>query len=367
MSTQSLNYSASKLQAAATRFQGLLKSEPGRAPRPGIPKLRPCAVYIDSGIHTGARIRVNQSPIRLGSAAENDIVLRDAGVMPHHAELRWVNGAWSLFVADGAHAFPPLQTQTHGAFVRQRHGIGASSLIVSQLFEKPSAPVKAPLQWQRIVAPVLFVSAGLLGAGVFLQFIKPARATLSSVQSKTLATEGWPDVQVKVDEQRGVQVTGYVNDAKALTNLKQWLKTSNLPQPEMTVRVGEELATRVREALGDPGLKVTYLAGGKVRLQGSSEDLNLVTQVQRLRADLAGVVQIEDLVVHTEAAKQPVQRPLPLRIVSVNPGPNGSFTTDTGARFFVGAVLSDGAEVSAILSDGVAFKMGEKNVIYPLN
>jgi hypothetical protein len=327
-----------------------------------------CVLHIESGFHAGAQIRLRNSPVSVGSAPDNDVVLHDAGVQPHHAELRRVDGVWDLFVISGTQSFPPLETTKHGLFVRHRHGLGAAGLVISQQRERlPAKPwAVRSIHWRRAVAPLLFVVAAAVGGGALLQLVKPAEAQMT-VGERRLANEGWPDVRVVVDERRFVTVQGYVDDAPSLTRLGEWLQANGFSKAEVTVRVGTELATRVRESLEGQNLQVDYQPGGRVRVQGNSSQLALRTQLQRLAADLASVVKVDDLVVYTEAPEPPKQRPLPFRILSVSPGENGSFSTDTGARFFVGGLLNDGAEVVAITADSVEFKIGEKKVLFPLN
>jgi len=345
----------------AQRFGSMLRrTATVRAPA----VLRACAVRITAGQHLGAQARLRDSPVRIGSAVDNDVVLRDDGVAAHHAELRRVDGRWALYAGASPTLLPALELRRQGACVRALHRIGMAEVIVSHCVREPREAVPQPA-WQRYLAPGLFVLAAALGAAVIVQFVKPAEAGMpAGVQG--LAKEGWPDVRVVVNAAREVRIEGHVDDAPALERLRAWLRMRGLGEAQASVRVGSELAARVREALGDTSLAVAYLPGGTVRVQGSSGNLQLRTQLQRLRSDMAGAATVEDRVVYTEAPEAPKFRPLPFRIVNVVPGENGSFTSDTGGRYFVGAVLPDGAEVLAIHVDGVMFRIGEKSVIYPL-
>ncbi len=42
-------------------------------------------------------IRLGQPVINIGRAPDNDVVLGDASVMPHHAQLRWREGRYYLY------------------------------------------------------------------------------------------------------------------------------------------------------------------------------------------------------------------------------------------------------------------------------
>jgi hypothetical protein len=367
--TQMAHSQDNTLTQVAKRFQGMLRQEaPPRLPQDA--GHHACVVFLNTGVHAGAQIRVTNSPTRLGSASDNDVVLRDAGVLPHHAELRRVDGRWALYVVDGVASFPPLVSGERGQFVRQRHAIGGCGLVLSQRRPLDKTPPSKGLRWKStlaaLVVPGLFVAAAALGAVGLMQLVKPT-PTLALAQNRSLAAEGWPDVQLQSKPSQETQITGYVNTPAALTALRQWVKGQGMDSASMLVRVGDDMAAKVREAVGDPGLKVSYLGAGRVRVAGSSNDLALRTRLLALRTDLAGAVLIDDQVAFAAQTEPPRQHTLPVRILGISPGPNGSFTTVDGARYFVGGVLSDGAEVTAIQRDGIAFKMGEKNVFYPLN
>lgn len=359
-----LRLGAQATAGMARRFGALLRPIAAAPAALSVPT--GCVLCVDAGLHRGASLRLRYPRVRIGSAADNDIVLRDDGVAQRHAELRRVDGSWALYAAAGGAAQAPLESVRRAAFLRQRYAIGAASVVVSQV-SRAGAELSAPprWRWQQAVAPGLFVLAAVLGAAVIVQLVKPAAASVV-VGAQNLAAEGWPDVRVVVDAAHRTQVSGHVDTAEAYARLQRWLPEHGHASASLNVRVGSELAARVREALADESLTVRYLPGGTVRVEGSTTQLATRTQIQRLRTDLAGAVAIDDQVAYSEAAEAPKPRPLPVRIVSVMPGEFASFTTDSGGRYFVGAVLSDGAEVAAINADGIEFKIGQKSVNYPL-
>jgi type III secretion protein D len=326
---------------------------------------RPCAMHITQGLHLGAELRLHKSPQRIGSAQDNDIILRDPGVLAHHAQLRRVDGVWDVFLEDAVAALKPAKHLRRGRCLRNLYHIGNARLVVSQPTAKPVFSMNSPPWLSRMIVPGLFVIAGLLIAGVMVQLVQPASAKMTA-GSRSLANEGWPDVRVLTDSQRNINVEGHVTDAPQLLKLKSWLTTQDLEQANVTVRVGSELVKRVREALIDDTLTVSYAASGIIRIEGSTENLQVREQLRRLSQDLGGVVQLDDRVAYIERPEPPKKKALPFRIVDTIPGENGSFGTDTGARYFIGAVLPDGAEVIAIHADGVEFKLNEKNIIFPL-
>lgn len=353
-------------QRAQQSFANLLQS-PILNVVSAVPALRPCAVRISAGLHRGATLRL-RSAARVGSADDNDIVLRDAGVRPHHAELRRVDGVWSLFALPGGLALQAAETGTRGGrFMRQRQVIGSAELVITQALPPESAPKRLRRSLGRGVAPVLLALSALLTVGVVVQLVRPASASMP-LGTRNLAAQGWPDVNLVAAPDSSPLATGYVDDAASLARLRLWLEQEKMAHVALQVRVGSEIAMQVRDALADPTLSVSYRGAGAVRVQGTSDDMAVRDRLRLLTADLAGVVRIDDHVAFYQVPNTaPRQHTLPVRIVSVIPGENGSFGGENGARYFVGAVLPDGAEVKAIELDGIDFVVGERRITYPLN
>lgn len=363
MNTQVLQKGTHAAGGTAQRFMGLLQKQAA----PALPVIPCCILHIDSGVHAGAQLRLRQSPLRIGSGADNDIVLHDAGVRPHHAELCRVDGRWSLVAAGGTAPFPPLQALARGRFLRQLYGIGAATLVLSQpVTDRKEPPRLRAGDWQRAAALLLLLLAVPLGTAAIVQMVRPSE-TLQKYSASSLAAQGWPDARLVVDPTQQVRVEGYVDDAAQLERLRTWLQEQGHGRPVLGVRVGAEWAARVRDALGKEALQVDYQGAGVVRVRGTTADIAVRKQLQQIRRDLEPAVRFADEVAYVDEAPQtPKPRLLPFRIVNVSPGENGSFTTDTGARYFTGAVLSDGAEVTAVDADAVEFRVDGKIILYPL-
>lgn len=364
MKATTLGHLAAARQAAQQRFAGLLQSP--KAAFAARPDLGPCAVRVTDGLHRGATLRL-RGPARVGSAQDNDIVLRDAGVQPHHVELRRVDGVWCLLALPEGQVLPVAERRACGRFLRQRHELGGAGLVLTQ--PRPPEPVhrRVGRSLRQGAAPVLLALSALLSAGVVVQLVRPASATVP-MGTRNLAAHGWPDVNLVSAPDTSLQAVGYVDDADALMRLRQWLQKEGLPHAAMQVRIGAEITLRVREALADPTLSVAYSGGGTVRVQGTSEDMAVRERLRMLTADLAGVVRIDNRVAFYEVPDtSPRQHSLPIRIVNVMPGENGSFASDKGQRYFVGAVLPDGAEVVSIDVDSIEFALGNRRITYPLN
>lgn len=360
---------AAAQQAASARFAGLLdwQQQDADVVLPEVRSARPCALCITVGLHTGALLRLRGSA-RIGSAAGNDLVLHDPGVRPNHAELRQVDGVWALVDLASGSRLNPIEAAVHGRFVRTRYGLGAAEFVISQLAPRRLAIRKLQSTANRVLPLTLLSLSAALALAIAIQLLQPAVAKVDAV-SHGLTVEGFADVTLVSRSGEPAQLTGYVDDLSALARLEQWVDTQpTLSAAQMHVRVGSELATRVREALGDPALSVNYQPGGVVVVQGSSSSIVTKELLRRITADLVGVVRINDGVAFVDSAPQANVREhvLPVRIVDVIPGPMGSIGTENGARYFVGGVLPDGAEVTAIRPDAVEFVLGKNRISYPL-
>jgi Inner membrane component of T3SS, cytoplasmic domain len=368
--------SPAAVRAAALRFSGLVRRTAASTlvMRPG-----PCALRIDEGLHRGAVALLRSSPMRIGSSPDNDVVLRDAGVLPVHAELRRLDGTWRLCVPNTTEAIPPHRSQRKGAFTRRTYLVGAAQLIISQparadeasewtrgLAERLGLQRLAGLPWKRLAAPAFFALAVVCVAVGALTFIK-ASAINSHPPTRMLDPQGWPDVRIDRDRSGVITVRGFVRNAEEAGRLRAWLRSNeDLQGALVNVRIGDDLVQRVRGLLPDKSLQASYAGSGVVRVAGTSTSKALREEIQRLNSDLSDVVRIEDAITYKLPPEPPTLRPLPFRISGVSPGPNGSFGTDSGARYFVGSVLNDGAEVMAVRSDEIEFKLGQTRIFYPL-
>lgn len=325
-----------------------------------------------AGMHRGAMLRLRK-PATLGSGGDSDILLVDPEVREHHAEIRRMDGHWCVIDLDSGLPISAFETAQRGRFVRTRHAVGGAQIVLTQQMEQaPSsgAPRPAlPRSLARAITPLLCAIAVAAGALLIVQLVTPAAASVAP-GTRSLASDGWPDVESVASANQPLLVRGYVDDAASLARLRRWLDTQQLSHATVNVRVGAELANRVRDALAEPSLRVDYMPGGTVRVQGTSDKLATRERLRRIAADLSGSVRIDDRVAFVEHPDlTPKKYVLPIRIVDVRPGSTqsmGSFGSDNGARFFAGAVLPDGSEVVAINEDSIEFSMAGRRINYPL-
>lgn len=328
-----------------------------------------CVIRCVDGLHRGALARC-RSAATLGSAEDNDIILRDPGVRAHHAELRRVDGRWLIFDAQNGNPLPVIESRRGVRSERRLHALGSAQLVLSQVLSAKERVTGAPngrgvsRQW-RFVPLMLVGLSGLMGASVVVHLVQPAEARLQSGQ-RNLAVEGFPDVQWLALPGAAAELSGYVDDAHARQRLEAWLARQNSRAVLSHVRVGTELVSRVREGLRTPSLAVSYQGAGRVLVKGETDSKAVQERLQRLHDDLAGVVQIDNQT--TLVARQSARREhrLPVKVQDVRTGVAGSFSDGEGARYFVGGVLPDGAEVVAIGADQIEFALGETRIIFPL-
>ena len=353
------------LAEAARRFAAKLQTSEPVTERPA----RSCAVRVSAGLHRGALIRLKKAST-VGSLDNNDIVLRDPGVLEQHAELRRVDDVWALFAQPAGVVIAAFETMRSGRCVRKRYVIGTAQLVVTQV--APAVQSKFEIHAKpltRLLAPVLLGTAAILASVVVVYLIQPASANVVS-GTRSLAPEGWPDVELVSGKTSEPIVRGYVDNAEALRRVNRWLNAQNFKNASIEIRVGADVLARVKDALADSSVSAQYIGAGTVRIQGSSDKPALMDRIKQIGIDLQEVVRIDNRVAFYKVPDVgPKQHTLPFRIVDIQHETSrnaGSFSADNNARYFVGAVLPDGSEVLAIRSDRIEFLSGDRLITYPL-
>src|SRR5581483_5241891 len=127
----------------------------------------------------------------------------------------------------------------------------------------------------------------------------------------------------------------------------------------------ERLVEQDRQALADDTLQVEF-RDGRLLVEGRTTRTALKTRIQALADDLRGTVPVEDHVTYADGTDYGSAGPLPVRVQSVMVGNPSYFITDNGARYFVGGVLPDGAEVMSIDANEIRFTRGGRTAVYKL-
>ncbi len=379
------------MSVAADRFASLLDlavpAIKGRthhpAPSPS-PRFKPAArLLVRDGLHSGAWMSLRGERLRVGSADDGDIVLTDPG-MPALAG-HFIEGAdgWQFDAApdaqqpidpatDGtAHTACAAGESLHGRWRRRRWQLHGVTVVVIDA-AAPAQTAAASATPRRLALKLsLGAAATLLAIGAVVAIARiatPSPQTRVAQALPSLQALKLPDVRLRGNDDT-IELVGHVADAAQFEKLRGWLTNSSVDDARMHVQVGTALAGQVREALGNASdAKVSYTGGGHVRIEGSTRSGELKRRVQTLVTEMRESVLVDDQLALVEGKDTtPVQRTLPIRVVNVMLGDAPYFQTDTGATYFVGSTLPDGAEVMAISPLQIVFRLDQRDVIYRLD
>lgn len=348
--------------ALSDQFRRML--DPGRQ---SVPVTR-ALVHVVGGMHAGAHIKFDQSPMKVGSSHLSDIVLRDDGIAADHAEIIFDGARWSIFPAGGDQALPVLQHQERGRFLRERVDLGHAKLVLSQLgTESARAQYEPNSTHQPAVAALIggaLVTTILILATVHQSF-DGAGAASNPLALAEVDLSAWPDVRVSQMDDGSRQISGYVDtveDRQALLAAIGWEQADNLAQ----LRSGDQLATQLREVLDNQAIKVRYVGSGVIRITGEVADQADLDRINWAMAEYESFVRIDNLTEFAPPPRESVRRALPFQIVDVIPGADGSFGDQNGNRYFIGARLPDGSILMAVREDAVEFRLNNEPLLYQI-
>ena len=316
---------------SAQRFAALLSSEAElEAERPDASDSRtaPATLKIASGLHTGACLKLTVNQYLIGCAQDCDIVLRDSHIAEHHCKL--IRGWAGFSVRDqrfgSTQLVAPTEVKYDGGSIEVQYEIGGLRFSVCQP-PPATTPPAAGSRWHfpGSRALLLAVVVGVLVAAVALAAFGQAGRHQSGIQA----------------HQPGAPGSGL--DATA------------------AARVVEE----ARLALADDRVKVE-VHDGRLLVEGATAQAALKARIQALATDMRGTIPVEDRTTYIPDQGSEGPGPLPIRVQSVMVSQPGYFITDSGARYFVGGVLPDGAEVVSISATEIQFLRAGHPVVYRL-
>jgi hypothetical protein len=310
---------------SAQRFAALLSSESElEVARPDAPV---AAATLNIG--TGASLKLTADQYSIGCAEDCDIVLRDSHIAAHHCGLirGWAGFAVRDLRSKPARLVTPTDVKYDGGSIDVHYEVGGLQFVVRQpppagLIQESGATDAPPASR----AVVLALVVGVLVAAVALAIIGRVEKQRSALEAQQI-----------------VAPSGGLNE-KAATRLME----------------------EARMALADDHLKVE-LHEGRLLVEGRTVQTALKARIQALATDLRGTIPVEDRVTYL-AQDEPIDGPgpLPIRVQSVMVGQPAYFITDTGARYFVGGVMPDGAEVAAISAGEIQFTRAGHAFVYKL-
>jgi hypothetical protein len=284
---------------------------------PVVGELAKATLTIGSGLHRGAVIELVANEYVIGTDEECDIVLRDPSLEPRHVVLK---RGWSGFTLhplreEKSQPIAPQAVNYPGGAIEVVYDIGGVSLSLLQESAATEHPPHGRSRW--------------LAGGIV--------AAVSVVTIFAFAS------------QRGVTET----PAPASSDSSR--KTRDA-----------QLLEQVRNTFAADDLRVA-LHDGRLRIAGTTEHLDVKQRVHALAEDLKGVIAIEDGVTYVDARERPAAPgPFPVKLRGVMVGDPSYFVTDAGARYFVGGVLPDGAEVLSIEATRISLRIDGRTAIYNL-
>jgi hypothetical protein len=378
----------------AARFTALLDKTP--SPRVRTLRVSP-RLLVRDGLHAGAWLTLRGTSMRLGRGEDCDIVLTDDQVPEHAGAFVATARGWhfrravappvaaphddeSAAASAAASADTPLPPAAHGPIVvpesetlharfrRRRwvlHGVTLVVIDLAALPEPTSTLTAARIKHVALAAGATVIVAGSLL--VLALVVTPGLETKVVAARESLLAAGFREVSVKRENGRQLVVSGYVADAGELSRLKSWTQGLTHFEVKLQVKNGQELASRVRDAVGDaPGVSVSYHGLGRVRVDGSTASGEVKRRVQSLVNEMKGTASIEDRLAHVEM-RENKPRAMPVRIASAVGGSAPYFHTDNGVLYTLGSRLPDGAEVVAIAPPVILFKRDGELVTYRLD
>jgi type III secretion system YscD/HrpQ family protein len=340
------------------------------------------------GAHEGAKVPLAPGEYIIGSSEECDIILRDAAVAARHVVLTVGRATASVRLLERNTAHyrgRPLRGQRKMLADYDIVGIGDAEFCLH-----PPAGESAPADAGESTArqanikrrgasrvPYLTLGLALMAAGTWFAYAtvtkhhdQLARTAARTQMERTLARMNLPDVRVAADRGGAVALTGFVpsrEDAKRLTREKGLLTPT---AAQMHFHVASDLVARVKEHVDDPNLKIDYVGGGKIRVEGATERSAVKEKLKRLSGELKGVAALEDrvtIVVPPPAPATPEIHALPFKIIGVYLGAMAHFQAEDGARYFPGGTLPDGAMVVSIDEAQILFRKDGKQIAYALD
>lgn len=365
-----------RLRAAARRFAALISSRPGTdfgAGAGAAERLR-ARLTVQSGLHRGASIELTADEYLIGSDDDCDIVLHDAGMAPRHCRVVRDKQGFSLRDVRTATSqpVPPQALKRAGEAIEAMYEVAGVLIAVVQ-----HAPASQAAQADRQPSPVWFYFRALCGGlaltaiGFFAAHVAVERMTPEVAErivqgSAALAAQGFGAVRFRRGSRGDLEIAGLVADATEQERLRGWLARNGYGAARFNVQQAAGLIEQVRHTLATEDFQIAF-EGGRLRIEGTTRQLPIKSRIRMLADELQGVVEIDDRVAYVDARESPKPGPLPVRIRDVMIGSPSYFRTDTGAQYYEGGVLPDGAEVVEIEASQIRFRRADQEIVYDLD
>jgi hypothetical protein len=370
----------SVLTRAARRFAAQISPgaplESAEAAREDTLPLTRATLTVVSGVQAGAYIDLTAREYLIGSGDDCDIVLLDPAIAPRHVT---VTRAWNGFTVRNLRVgkTPPIAPQSvlhESGVIECLYDIGG---VIIRLTQHP--PAEAEKKPEREVTPrqaraVLWTTAAALLAVLTISLVAVNRAAEPPpgvsqrivAGSQALLAQGFGMARFRQGTHGALELAGTVASAEEKNRLRKWLAGSDYADAVVIVQSVTDVIEQVRQTLGVPGLQVA-LNGNRLRVDGTTGQMTVKSRLRALSTELENIIPIEDHVAYVDNREPASPGALPVKLRGVMIGNPSYFLTDTGARYFVGGVLPDGAEVMAIEPTQIRFRAGDRQYVYNLD
>jgi hypothetical protein len=346
--------------------------------------LKNARLAVTRGQHEGAQIELPAGRSLIGSDVGCDIVLNDEGVLPRHCVLDIGAAGVIIDIEAGArvdlNGWPvrgaqPVQSPavlTIGAANLVLEWVQAGAPVAAQTVAAAPPPVRSS-GWRPVLdyAAAWTVLAALVGAVGAIASIAPQTDQRSVAPASPAATLtavnalGFKELRVS-EKDGGLRLAGYLADEDEMTRLRQTLDRLGAPAAYHDYHVVPRLQERIERYLSEARVQVAYVGDGRFSLAGQATGERFRERLARLQSDLAGVAEVQVKQLDSPELPGALLR-LPLRIVAVQLSSPAHFVAADGGQYFVGARLTDGSEVVAILPHAVVFARQGRRVKFQLS
>ena len=338
----------------------------------------PLELIVAEGPQRGARLLLQAgSDVKIGSAFDNDVVLRDPAIPAHAAQVRVTSEScqWQAMDAmlDGEVSGSPLALNesvnvANGTSVR----LGDTVLLVSserdtedtstasaQASQKAETQAKSTPRRRSsrvffFILPVFaltgFAAASWWQHGSSQEVVsRPGITTL-------LAASPFHEIEANTSGDTAL-ITGFVDTQREKLELVELLKASDQPV-RLDIAVGEKLASAVEDVYRTNGVDADVVATGAaaVEVRTSVADARQLRVLEKaVRADVPQVSSVKLINVPPKPDDDSSIAPpskLPIdpgkrvaMVVSTDPS---YLLTEDGSRYFVGSLLPSGQRISSI-------------------
>jgi type III secretion system (T3SS) inner membrane Yop/YscD-like protein len=365
------------LERSAARFASLVSpvSELEIA-RPANDEAPTVMLVITTGLHRDASMELTAHDYLIGSGDDCDIILRDGGIAPHHCRLARQWYGFALHDLRGEKPLPitPQSVNYHAGEIEAVYAIGGILLALRQappLRQETMAATDghARVPWAvpaAVAAGLVLTIVAFAAANRVVKQAQPPMAERMIAGNKSLTEQGFGSTHFGLGAHGELEISGLVTDIGERERLRNWLRSAHYGDAQVAVQSASDIVDQVQHALAPDNLQIG-LRDGQLRIEGTTPRLAVKDRIRALTEDLKGTVAVEDRVAYVDprdrAAAVP---PLPIKLRGVKVGNPSYFLTDRGARYFVGGVLPDGAEVLAIEAKQIRFRVADRVIVYNL-